>query len=193
MASGLVHGIYSLIVFGHPYEYVHSEKDAPSQHMPGLRHRNYRHGWYKAYGKIWDFTNLFPESVQRKTKRLQCSEGGRQAEEHEVSITHDCVDRIWDYEELPREDRAFLRKCIEGALICILLNPPFLKQWAGVDVHAGKIQRVIDGQEVWEESPQVTIEYKTLRAKAYHKLRWNTQLRRMVKEFSGQYDSAKIL
>jgi hypothetical protein len=193
MASGLVHEVHTFIVFGLPYGHIHKEKDAPSQKFPGLRHRNFRHGWYQAFGKSWTFANPFPAMITKKTERLSYQASPTRAEEYQVSISHDYFDRVWDYADRSREERSILRKCIEGWHVWVLFNPAFLKQWAGLDVLAGKIHFVIDGQEVWEEEPTVTTEYKRLRTKADIQLRRDTQLRGIVEEYNRQYDSRKVL
>jgi hypothetical protein len=44
----------------------------------------------------------------------------------------------------------------------VLFSPDIFKDWAGVDVLNGKIQRVIKGCEVWESCPGLKSEYKRL-------------------------------
>jgi hypothetical protein len=44
----------------------------------------------------------------------------------------------------------------------VLLSPEILKDWAGVDVLDGKIQRLIDNHEVWESCPELKSDYKRL-------------------------------
>jgi hypothetical protein len=58
-------------------------------------------------------------------------------------------DKIWDFDGLTTEQRTYTRKWWEGFHIWLLLRPDVLRDWAGVDVETGKIQRLIDGSEVW--------------------------------------------
>lgn len=44
----------------------------------------------------------------------------------------------------------------------VLFSPKILKNWAGVDVLKGEIQRIINNQEVWESCPPLKSEYKRL-------------------------------
>jgi hypothetical protein len=71
-------------------------------------------------------------------------------------IDHDYMDRIWD------TISAQEKKYREGFFAWILFNPETLKKWAGVDVSCGRIQRLIDGHEIWEYCPELKSEYKKL-------------------------------
>ena len=71
-------------------------------------------------------------------------------------VDHDYIDRTWD-------DLSDLeRKYWEGFFTYVLFSPKILKEWAGVDVLEGKIQRIINGSEVWENCPELKREYERL-------------------------------
>lgn len=71
-------------------------------------------------------------------------------------IDHDYIDRTWDVlSDLER-------KYWEGFFAWVLLSPNILKDWAGVDVLDGKIQRIMKNHEVWESCPELKSEYKRL-------------------------------
>lgn len=65
----------------------------------------------------------------------------------------------------------------------VQLNPEVLKDWAGVDVVAGRIHRVVDGEEIWENAPELRPEYERLRALAYLLLRLDRELRHMLEQY----------
>jgi hypothetical protein len=71
--------------------------------------------------------------------------------------SHDLIDRTWN--GLSREARLYW----EGFFAWLIYHPDILERWAGVDVVMGRIKRVIDGQVVWEDSPETVAEYKNLR------------------------------
>lgn len=183
MAIGFVHDIQALIAFGYTYHEVNRKKDAAAARIPGLRHRRLRHGWYRAFGRRWDFAEPFPDAVKRRTQRIFDMTGPTRAEEYMVSVSHDYLDRIWDFDGLSREDRRFARKYWEAFHLYLVLNPKVLKDWAGVDVVAGRIHRLVDGQETWEDAPQVKPEYQRLRARAYFLLRLDRALRHMLAQY----------
>lgn len=54
------------------------------------------------------------------------------------------------------------RKYWEGFFGFVLFNPKILKNWAGVNVLDGKIQRIIKNHKVWESCPGLKSEYKRL-------------------------------
>ena len=162
MASRLVHEVHSLIAFGLPYGHVHARKDAFSQKVPGIRHRKVRHRKYRLFGHTWDFSNPFPPSEDHRIERIARWKGDVRAEEYMVSIAHDLDDRCWDREDIPRAERAAVRKYWESLCAWLVLNPEILKSWAGVDVVTGRIHRVIDGIDVWEEEPTLRPAYAAL-------------------------------
>jgi hypothetical protein len=157
MAAGWVHETLDLIAFGRIYRHVHQKKDAESQRTPGLRHREVGHGWYLDFQKLWDFPDPFPDWLKETIQSLKETEGAGVAEEQMVSDAHDYLDRVWN--DLPKAGRNYW----EGFFAWLLYNQEGLKDWAGVDVLSGRIHRTIEGQKMWEDSPETTCEYKRLR------------------------------
>lgn len=184
MARGTVHEIQAMIAFGYTYPEVQKWKDGASQTL-GPSHRLVHHGWYRKFGRCWDFADPFPEAVKQRTQRICASTGPTRAEEYMVSVSHDYFDRIWDCEDLSREDRILTRKYWVAFHIWLVLNPDVLREWAGVDVLTGRIHRVIDGEEIWEEANEVKSEYKRLLDRAYLLLRCDKKLRHMVELYGG--------
>jgi hypothetical protein len=185
MPSGLFHAIHSMIVFGRPHDHIHRKKDAAARRIPGLRHRRIRHGWYRAFGRQWDLSNPFPDIVARRTERFGDLRGPERAEEFQVAIAHDHLDRVWDYEDRTPGERSAVRKYWEGFFVWLLLNPTFLRNWAGVDVLTGRIERLIDGKAVWEEAPEIRDDHEQLCKRAYFLLRVDKNLRQRVEESGG--------
>jgi len=157
MAAGWFHRTLDLMAFGRIYSHVHREKDAASQKMAGRRHREVGHEYYQQYGKLWNHENPFPPWVLDVIQELRDRKGAESAEERMASYGHDHLDRVWD--ELPRH----VRRYWEGCFVFLLYHPEILENWAGVDVIQGRIQRTIDGQELWEDSPETLEEYRWLR------------------------------
>ncbi len=104
-----------------------------------------------------------------------------------VWVSHDFVDKVWDFEGLTREERVFTRKWWFGFHIWLLFRPDLLRDWAGVDVLTGKIHRVTDGTEVWDDTPEVIPEYWRLHRRACFLLRRDRTLRTLV-EMNGGVD-----
>ncbi len=102
-----------------------------------------------------------------------------------AAVSHDYLDRIWDYEGLAREERTYTRKYWEAFHVWLVLNPDLLKDWAGVDVLSGRIHRVIDGTETWEDEPEVKSEYRTLLDRARFLLYLDKELGYFVQRFGG--------
>ena len=74
-----------------------------------------------------------------------------------VDLAHDYLDKIWD-------DLSYTeRKYWESFFAWLMLNPSILKNWAGVDVLNGRIQRIVDGHEIWEHCPELISDYRRLR------------------------------
>lgn len=177
MAAGWFHQTQDLIAFGRIYPYVQREKDAASQRMPGRRHREVGHDYYRQYGKLWSNDNPFPPCVTEAIQRLKDSKGPEVAEEEMASYAHDHLDRVWD--ELARETRRYW----EGCFVCLLYHPEVLESWAGVDVIRGKIRRSIDGQEIWEDSPETREEYRKLRREVSRHVKY--RLKDMLDRYCG--------
>lgn len=87
---------------------------------------------------------------------------------------------MWDCDGLSQEERSHDRKYWEAFHIWPILRPDVLKDWAGIDVSGGRIHRVIDGTDVWEEEPEVCTEYRRMRDRAYTLLHFNQPLRRLL-------------
>ncbi len=185
MPSGFVHQVHSLIAFGQPYGHVHAKKDAFSQRAPGGPHRQVRHRKYQAFGKTWDFSDPFPASEVHRIGRIYRWKGPIITEEYMVSISHDLDDRSWDFDGTPRADRTVIRKYWESFCACLVLYPDILKSWAGVDVVAGLIHRVIDGAEVWEKEPTLVAAYSALYNRVCFLIRKDRALREALVKYWG--------
>jgi hypothetical protein len=157
MARGFVHAALDLIAFGRTYAPIHKTKDAFALRVPGLRHREIGHDWYQNFGRGWDFDDPFPESRRKDIRQILLHRGPDFSEEAMASDAHDLLDRTWD--NLSKPDREFW----EGFFVWLLYRPGLLESWAGVDVLRGRVARVIDGKEVWENSPEIVSEYRDLR------------------------------
>lgn len=156
MPSGWVHATLDLISFGMPYLYIHQEKDNASKTL-GSSHRIEKHSWYQEYGKLWNFSDPFPSWLNESIQDLLLIESPFQVEEQMVDLAHDHLDRVW-VDLVPSE-----RKYWESFFAWVVLNPSVLKNWAGVDVLNGRIQRIVDGQEIWEYCPNLKFRYQGLR------------------------------
>jgi len=155
MPNGWVHSVIDLIAYGMPYFGLHKKKDKPHEIL-GSNHRIVNHNWYQAYGRLWDFQDPFPSWLKESIRILGNEEGAEKVEEQMTWIDHDYIDRIWD------TISAQEKKYREGFFAWILFNPEILKEWAGVDVLYGRIQRLIDGHEILEYCPELKSEYKRL-------------------------------
>ena len=166
MPAGWIHRMHDVIVFGQTYPEIHRSKDACALKVPGRRHREVGHEWYQKFGKDWDFSNPFPESVNQQVRDLGRSQGPDVAERLQVDRAHDCLDRTWD--DLSKECREFW----QGFFVWLVYRPDLLKSWAGVDVMGGTIQRSYNGCEVWEDCPEVREQYKRLRREVSRHHKW---------------------
>lgn len=155
MPDGWIHAVIDFIAYGRPYFDLHKEKDKAHEIL-GSNHRIVNHEWYQTYGKFWDFHDPFPSWLKESIRMLGIEEGAEKAEEQMAWVDHDCIDRTWDVLSDPE------RKYWEGFFAWILYNPRIFKEWAGVDVLNGRIQRLIDGCEVWEYCPELKFDYKRL-------------------------------
>jgi hypothetical protein len=95
-------------------------------------------------------------------------------------VTHDYIDRIWD--NLSRRERKYR----EGFFVWILFNPEMLKKWAGVDVLNGRIQRLINGHEVWEYCCKLKREYKILCEYVKVVRKKDEVLQNMIEHYEGE-------
>jgi len=156
MSNGWVHAVIDFVAYGRPYFDVHKEKDKPYEFL-GSNHRIVNHDLYQAYRSSWDFNEPFPSWIKESIRIIRNEEGRGKAEEQMAWIDHDYIDRTWDVLSVQE------RKYWEGFLAWVLRSPKILKEWAGVDVLSGRIQRTIDDHEVWEYCPELKFEYLNLR------------------------------
>lgn len=191
MANRLVHEVHSLIAFGLPYSRVHARKDAFSQRWPGIKHRKVKHHKYQMFGRTWDFSDPFPENESARVTRIVRWKGVELAEEYMVSVAHDVDDRTWDFEGSSSDDRAAIRKYWESLCAWLVLSPHILKSWARVDVMAGKIHRVVDRVEVWEDEPALIPAYLALRNRVGFLVRRDKRLREALVKY-GDLDLSRI-
>jgi hypothetical protein len=82
------------------------------------------------------------------------------------SAGHDVLDKVWD--ELCKERRLYW----EGFFAWLIYQPQTLQRWASVDVIRGIIKRTVDGNEVWEDSPETASEYRALRREVSRHQKW---------------------
>ena len=155
MPSAWVHATIDLIAYGRSYFDIHKEKDEPYKTL-GYKHRMIRHEWYQAFEREWNFHNPFPSCLKDQISKMRDINGSNKAEKRMAYIDHDYIDRIWDTLS-PQE-----KKYRKGYFAWILFNPKILKEWAGVDVLDGRIQRMIDNCEVWETCSELIDDYKRL-------------------------------
>ena len=173
MPAGWVHATIDLITFGRHFFDLHKEKDEAWKRL-GPDHRVVDHEWYQAYGKSWTFDDPFPDWLKQLVQAVRDTEGEDQAERHMSWIVHDYFDRVWDGLS---EDR---RRYREGFFAWVLFHPEILKGKFGVDVLNGKIHRVIEGRETWEDCPFARTEYRRLRSYAEAVSRRHQAVREML-------------
>ncbi len=155
MANGWIHSTIDLIAFGRLYFDIHKSKDEASKNL-GNSHRTIDHEWFQKFGKEWNFDNPFPNFLKDMVSDIRHGCTSKIAEEQMAYWGHDYIDRIWD--DLSKDERIYW----EGFFTWVILNPDFLKDWAGVDVVEGKIKRLIDDKEVWETCLELKREYNRL-------------------------------
>jgi len=143
-----------LITFGIPYSAIHIQKDVAWKTL-GPAHRTKNHEWYMLYGNEWDFEDCYPKVLRSFFEKMLLKQGA-QAEELQVWVAHDILDKVWDGLSFSK------RKYWESFLIWLLSNPRILKDWAGVDVLNGTIRRIVAEQEIWEANPDIKSEYQRL-------------------------------
>src|SRR5262249_51865129 len=152
------------------------KKDKWSQSL-GSAHRKIDHDWYWEFERSWSFDNPLPQLVSDRISSIKATRGPIAAEEEQVRLSHDSLDRTWDVLSKER------RKYWEAFFIWLLFNPDLLRSWAGVDVLKGEILRRENGQDKWHSCPSVRDEYKRLRAYADAVKGKDPELRRMLKLF----------
>ncbi len=183
MASGFVHEVQTLIALGRSYPHIHQRKDEPARRQPGLAHRRVRHHWYQAHGTKWNVDDRESRVALKRLDRVRRMLGPEKADEYIASLAHDQLDVVWDYPELSASERRFVRKYWESFHVWIVLHPDYLKTWGGVDVLAGRIHRVIDGVETWEDDPEVRHEYGRLLRRAHILARCDSAIAFMLKTY----------
>lgn len=166
MAAGWIHRTIDLVAYGRTYAHVHRRKDAASQIIPGIGHRAVGHEWYQRFGRDWDFSQPYPRAAREIIEKIRETCGPDVAEEQMSADSHDLIDRTWD--ELSKEQRRYS----EGLFAWLVYEPEILERWAGVDVIRGRIKRVVDGQELWGDSPETVTEYKSLRREVSRHHKW---------------------
>jgi len=188
MASGFVHEVQTLIALGRSYPHIHQRKDEAARRRPGLAHRDVRHHWYQAHGRKWGLDNPTSDTAVKRLDRVRRVLGPDKADEYTASLAHDQLDVIWDYPELTREERRFTRKYWEAFHVWVVLRPEVLRTWGGVDVLAGRIHRLIDGVEVWEDDSVVKEEYLRLLRRAHILARRDRGIAFMLKTYGQSYE-----
>jgi hypothetical protein len=179
MPPGWVHETIDLIAYGRIYRPVHQNKDAESQRIPGLCHRQVNHEYYQKYLKDWDFNTPFPDNRKNLVQSLNETKGPVAAEELMASDGHDYFDKLWDQFTKIKRDYS------EGFFAWLLYNPQVLECWADVDVIEGRIGYTIDGQKVWEKSPETITDYKRLhRDVSRHHI---GRLRKVIDRYSDKW------
>ena len=180
MPSAWVHAVIDLIAYGGPYFDLHKGKDKAHEIL-GSNHRIVNHEWYQAYRRLWNFRDPFPSWLKESTRILGNEKGADKAEEQMAWVDHDYIDRVWD--DLSDQERRYW----EGFFIWVSLSPKILKEWAGVDVLKGRIQRVINGREVWESCPELKLEYERLRSYIEAVRKDNENLQDMLGRYGEYY------
>jgi hypothetical protein len=183
MPNRLVHEVHALIAFGRPYGDVHRKKDAFSQRAPGIKHRKVKHRKYQSFGTSWHLGNSFSSRERQYIERIARWKSPEIAEQFMVSMSHDVEDKIWDFDGISRDQRSAVREYWEAFCAWLVLNPKILKAWAGVDVVAGRIQREVDGVELWEDEPALVGEYAALYKRVCFLLARNKRLRETVEQY----------
>jgi len=181
MPSAWIHAVIDLIAYGRPYFDLHKEKDKPHE-LLGSRHRVVNHDWYQAYGRSWNFCEPFPSWIKESIRILGNEEGAGKAEEQMAWIDHDYIDRVWD--DLSDQERRYW----EGFFIWVLFSPKLLEEWAGIDVLKGRIQRIVNGREVWKSCPELEPEYERLRS-YIEAVKKNNEILQDMLEHYGEYIS----
>src|SRR5262249_6849424 len=135
------------------------------------------HRVYQKYGTLWTFDTLSVDITSAALIRIARWKGGCLAERYQVSVAHDIDDRVWDYDNISFAERPFRRKCLEVCCAWLVLNPSALKAFAQVDVLGGRIHRLIDGVDVWEDDPELPKAFARLVADVQRVRRYDRRLR----------------
>ncbi|MEM0503983.1 MAG: hypothetical protein QXT58_04665 [Archaeoglobaceae archaeon] len=177
MPSRWMHCVVDLIAFGRTYPEIHAQRDEPYKRL-GAKHRIERHGLYQFCKKHREpFENLLP-FLMECFEDLRNSQGGDKSEEAQVDAAHNRFDYLWD--EFSTDER----KYFEGLFAWIVLHPEILMSKFGVDVIGGRIHRVLeDGNEVWEDAPEVIQQYNELRKEVGKRLKEDDGLRAMLMKY----------
>jgi hypothetical protein len=142
-----------------------------------------RHHWYQAHGTKWNIDDPNSDAALKRLDRVRRVLGPNKADEYIAWLAHDQLDVVWDYPELSRGERRFARKYWESFHVWIVLHPEFLRTWGGVDVLSGRIHRVIDTVEIWEDDREVKKEYGRLLRRARILARCDRGVAFMLKEY----------
>jgi hypothetical protein len=102
-----------------------------------MKHRSVKHRKYNAFGITWCLDNTFSSRENRSIERIAQWKGPEVAEKYMVSLFHDVEDKIWDFDGVRADQRREIREYWEALCVWLVLNPEYLKTWAGVDVVAG--------------------------------------------------------
>lgn len=162
MPGRWVHEGFDIISFGRSYWRLHKSKDAAWEVL-GRSHRAVEHPWYPLF-KALESLAPFPQSILAKTRHVRETDGPDKAEEFQVRVSHDYLDRWWD--DLSQEERRRVAEVLRGAL----LDPQFLLKWADVDVIRGLVKVRYDLEygypdpiERWEPEPSLPRDYQNLK------------------------------
>lgn len=182
MPQAYIHAIESLAAFGRSYFTEHQEKDAPHAQL-GRAHRAVNHEWYQAYDAgLWSVDQPTPDWIAGATEQLARDHGGEEAEVYQaVFLAHDLTDRLHD------GDKPADRRLSDAAHIFLLMHPEILEATCGVDVIAGRIHREINGEEVWESSPETVRDYERLRSYVETVVRNDLEMQIILAAFERRY------
>src|SRR5713101_4440427 len=97
MAAAWVHSTHDIVAFGRSYFDLHKRKDTPRL-MYGSEHRwrDEYHDWYRAFGRLWTWSEPIPEHLRASMRAVTAAEGAEAGEEYQAWIAHDMLDRTWD-------------------------------------------------------------------------------------------------
>ncbi len=178
MPSAWIHAVIDLIAYGEPYFDLHKEKDKSYKTLR-WNHRKIKHEWYQSFGEKWTFDDPFPNYLRDLISRTKEILGPNRTEELMADVDHDYIDRIWD--DLSNSERMYW----EGFFAWILFMPKILKKWAGVDALKGRNRTFINGNEVWESTPELRFKYKRLINYVKIVKKNNKDLKNILKRFVG--------